>query len=242
MQIIKKELMLNNIKYLIIDLTQPLNLDMEVYPGDPKPKRKVFSDMEETGWHHYIHELGDHNFQPHGDAPNHQNPDLKDKGFEVFDIEYCFNLACLIDLSNSSDSGEINGIKYLVKVKKEHLEPLSEKISQVGAVLIRTGYDKWLEKNRPHIPENLPYLNKDAAEFIASFKNIKVIGIDSLTVDTVGSHDSHEILKDRLIVESLVHLYEIPAKKRLNFDLQTSPVRIVGATGGPVVAYAFIPL
>jgi len=112
----------------------------------------------------------------------------------------------------------------------------------VGAVLIRTGYDKWLEANKPHIPESLPYLNKEAAEFLASFKNIKVIGIDSLTIDPVGSHNSHQTLKSLLIVESLVHLCEIPKEARNNFDLQTSPVRIVGATGGPIAAYAFISL
>ncbi len=242
MSIIKKEIILGNTKYLTIDLTQPLNLDVQVYPGDPNPKRKVFSDIDKTGWHHYIYELGDHNFQPHGDAPNHQNPDLKEDGFEVFGIEYCFNRACLIDLSNLDEAKEFEGIKYLVEVKRKHLEPFSKKLSQVGAVLIRTGYDKWIEKNKPHNPRNLPYLSKDAAEFIASFKNIQVVGIDSLTIDAIGSHESHQALKNTLIIESLVHLYAIPLKNRLNFDLQTTPVRIVGATGGPIVAYAFISL
>ena len=237
-----KKIKLGNKEYLLIDLTQPLNLNSEVYPGDPSPKRKIFSDINKTGWQHYIHEIGDHNFQPHGDAPNHQNSDLKNTGFEVFGLEYCFNRACLIDLSDSKNAEEINGIKYLIRVEKENLEPFSEIISQVGAVLIRTGYDKWLEKNNPHLPENLPYLSKDAAEFIASFNKIKVIGIDSLTVDSIGNHISHQIFKNMLIIEALVHLYEIPLEKGLKFDLQTSPIKIVGATGGPIVAYAFVEL
>jgi kynurenine formamidase len=239
---ITKKIKLGNVEYLVIDLTQPLNLNVEVYPGDPKPKRKVFSDIDKTGWHHYIHELGDHSFQPHGDAPNHQNPDLKDRGFEVFDIEYCFNRAFLIDLSNSTGAEVFDGIKYLVEVKKEHLEPFTRQFSEKEAVLIRTGYDKCLEKNKHHVPENLPHLNKNAAKFIASFGNIRVVGIDSLTIDPDGSHASHQALKSILIVESLVHLYEIPLEKRIGFDLQTTPIRIVGATGGPIVAYAFIEL
>ncbi|GAF97417.1 unnamed protein product, partial [marine sediment metagenome] len=237
----KKEIMLGNTKYLVIDLTQPLRLDVEVYPNDPKPEREVFSDIK-TGYEHYIHKIGDHNFQPHGDAPKHQNPELKDKGIEIFGLEHCFNKACLIDLSNSQEAKDFNGIKYLVNVKKEHLEPFAEQLSQIGAVLIRTGYDKWLEANKPHTPENLPYLTKDAAEFITSFNKIKVIGIDSLTVDPVGSHVSHQTLKNTLIVESLVYLNEIPSESRFNFYLQTSPIKIVGATGGAVVAYAFIEL
>ncbi len=238
----KKEIRLGNTNYLVIDLTQPLGLNVEVYPGDPEPKRKVFSDIQKTGWHHYIHEIGDHNFQPHGDAPNHQNPELQNEGIEIFGLDYCFNSACLIDLSNSPEAKKFDGINYLVEVKKKHLEPFSEHLSQVGAVLIRTGYDKWLEANKPHTPENLPYLNKDTAEFVASFDNINVVGIDSLTIDSVGKHTSHQLLKEKMIVESLVHLYEIPAEAREKFDLQTSPIRIVGATGGPVVAYAFIEL
>mgnify|MGYP001568909698 CR=1 FL=1 len=240
MSLNKKEIKLGNNRYLAIDLTEPLKEETEVYPGDPKPEKEVFSDIQRTGYQHHIYKLGDHNFHPHGDAPNHQNPELQNRGFEIFGLEHCFNPACLIDLSETPEAKEFDGIKYLIEVKKEYLEPLTEIISQKSAVLIRTGYDKWVEMNRPHRPENLPYLNKEAAEFIASFDKIKVVGIDSLTIDPVGSHIAHQILKNILIVESLVHLYEIPSESKNNFDLQTSPIRITGATGGPIVAYAFI--
>lgn len=229
-------------EYLVIDLTKPLSLDTEVYPGDPKPERKLFSDINKTGCQHYVHTIGDHNFQPHIDAPNHQNPQLKTRGVEVFGIDFCFNDAFLADLSCLSESKVVEGANYLLEVKKKHLEPFTKMLSQKGAILIRTGYDRWLEANKPHKPKNLPYLNEEAAEFISSFPNIKVVGTDSLTVDSVESHAAHRKLKNTMIVESLVHLYEIPEKRRLDFILQTSPVKIVGATGGPAVVYAFIEL
>ena len=228
--------------FLAIDLTHPLTLNQEVYPGDPRPKRTIFTDMEETGWHHYIHELGDHHFQPHGDAPNHQNPELMDKGFESFDLDFCFNQAFMIDLSGSGQAEEINGIRFLLEITPEHLVPFEKLFREKGAVVIRTGYDLWLEKNLPHDPDKLPYLTPDAAEYITSFKNIKVVGTDSMTVDPDGSHAAHRLLKEKLIVECMVHLHEIPGDKISAFDLQTSPVRIVGATGGPVTAYAFIEI
>ncbi|MFA6227972.1 MAG: cyclase family protein [Patescibacteria group bacterium] len=227
-------------EYLVVDLTQPLPLNAEVYPGDPKPERRLFSDIDKTGWHHYIHVIGDHVFQPHVDGPNHQNPQLKSQGVETFGIDFCFNDAFLMDLSTSSESQTVRSINYLLEVKKKHLKPFVELFSQKSAVLIRTGYDKWLEANNPHQPENLPYLSKEAAEFIASFPNIKVVGIDSLSVDPAKSHVAHQELKRVMIVESLVHLNEIPQEHRLNFSLQTSPIKIIGATGGPVVVYAFI--
>ncbi len=237
---ISKKIKLGSQEFLVIDLTQPLSLEQEVYPGDPKPIRNVFSDIEETGWHHYIHELGDHHFQPHGDAPNHQNPDLMDKGFEIFNLDYCFNPAFIIDLSNHEKAETINGIQFLVEITKADLEVYSDLFLKKEAVLLRTGYDKWLEQNLPHKPELLPYLTGEAAEYLASFKNLKVVGTDSLTVDPDGSHVAHQFLKEKLIVESMVHLHSIPQDKQKDFDLQTSPLRIVGATGGPIIAYAFI--
>jgi kynurenine formamidase len=238
---ISRKIKLGPAEYTVIDLTHPLKMDQEVYPGDSKPKRVVFSDIHEDGYHHYIHEIGDHHFQPHGDAPNHQNPELMHKGFEVFDLDYCFNPAFMIDLSNTKGARTLNGIRYRVETNLIDLLPFEGFFRQKSALLLRTGYDKWLEKNLPHDPEKLPYLSPDAAEFIASFENIKVVGTDSLTVDAHGVQESHKLLKDKFIVESMVHLHAIPVEHRENFDLQTTPLRIVGATGGPVVAYAFIP-
>ncbi len=228
--------------YLVIDLTQPLHLDQEGYPGDPGLKRTLVSDIEHDGWHHYTHELGDHCFHPHCDAPNHFQSDQQERGMEIYDLEWCFHQACMIDLADSSDALEHNGIIFLSEVRKEHLVQFSGILSTTEALIIRTGYDRWIERNDPHQPELLPYLNRDAAEFIASFSNIRVVGIDSLTVDAYGQQVSHLALKHKMIVESLVHLYEIPERHRMNFTLQTSPVRIEGATGGPVVAYAYIEL
>ena len=126
-----KTIQLGGHTFLVVDLTKPLTLDQEVYPGDPKPSRKVFSDIFETGWHHYIHEIGDHHFQPHGDAPNHQNPELIDKGFEVFDLDWFFNPAFMIDLSLDTIRCQIQCMvsRFRVETSLEDLlpfEPLLE--------------------------------------------------------------------------------------------------------------------
>lgn len=227
-------------EFLVVDLTEALSLDQEVYPGDPKPKRIVFSDIEECGWHHYIHEIGDHHFHPHGDAPNHQNPDSMDKGFEMFGLDHCFNPAFMIDLSDHKNANEINGIQFQIKIDFIDLKQYEKLLFEKEAVLIRTGYDKWLEANLPHQAELLPYFTPEAAAYLALFKNLKVVGTDSLTVDPPGSHEAHQLLKEKLIVESMVHLHEIPKEHFNCFDLQTSPLSIIGATGGPVIAYAYI--
>jgi kynurenine formamidase len=235
-----KMIMLGSSRFNVINLTEPLKEDVEIFPGDPRPKKKVFSEISKTGYQHHIYSVGDHVFHPHGDAPKHQNPALQEQGFECFGIDYCFNQACLIDLSEVADAQEFEGIRYLTEIRKAHLEPYSRMIEGKTAVVIRTGYDIWLEKNKKHCPENIPYLTEEAGEFIAGFRDLRVIGTDSLTVDAMGSHSVHKNFKDRLVVESLVNLHGIPEGAKSGFLLQTSPVAIVGATGGPIVAYAFI--
>ena len=55
----------------VIDLTLPVTLGAEVFPGDPTIERSVFTSIDETGYEHYVHHFGDHAFTPHADAPNH---------------------------------------------------------------------------------------------------------------------------------------------------------------------------
>ena len=227
-------------KFKIFNLTEPLRLDCEVYPGDPKPEKKVFCTFDKNNSQHNIYSLGDHVFHPHGDAPGHQNRELKNRGFEFWDMNYVFNSACMIDLSNSKDAKKNNGIKFLTKVCDYHILPYLNIMREVGAVIIRTGYDKWIEKNKKHNPELIPYLNKSAANIIAGLKSIKVFGIDSITIDHPGDNYTHREFKNLMIVESLVKLYNIPKKFRNSFTLQTSPIAIIGATGGPVSAYAYV--
>lgn len=241
------EVRLKGTGFLVVNLSHPMMLSTEVYPGDPKITRRVFSEIDETGYHHLVHEVGDHNFHPHADAPSHQNPELKDKGIEYWGMEHFFNNAMMIDLApeDSLPVKELDcmktsdGMSYRLKVKRENLTAYEDRLSKVGAVIIRTGYDKWLEANKPHNPNGIPYLTKDAAEYLVTFPNLRVIGTDSLTIDPVGVHDAHRILtKDKFIVECLVNLHKIPLESRSNFELITSPIVIKGSTGAPVVAYA----
>lgn len=223
---------------LVVNLTEPLREDLSVFPGDPTPKKSVVASIEKNGCQYHVYSIGDHHFHPHGDAPNHHNPEYSDRGFEYWDMEYAFNLACIVDLSNMQESREIHNIRFLTQVTERHLFPHQNRLRECAALLIRTGYDRWIEANYPHDVNTIPYLDSSASDFLAQFKNLRVIGVDSLTVDKPGMNYSHRKLKDRFIVECLVHLYKIPLESK-PFLLQTSPIAIRGATGGPVAAYAY---
>ena len=221
-----KEINLGNKKFLVISLMQTLSEDTEGYPGDPKIEKEVFSKFSDTGYEHYVYKIGDHTFHPHADAPKHQNENSE--GIEIFGEEFCFNECFLIDLAESGN---------VFEVRKEDLETFEDLLGKKGAVVIRTGYDKVIEANEKHDPKKIPYLTKEAAEYLASFDNLKVVGIDSLTIDPDACHNAHKILKDKMIVEGLVRLNNI---KKKEFLLQTSPLRIKGATGAGIIAYAFV--
>lgn len=164
------------------------------------------------------------------------------EGIEVFGRGYWFNSAVMIDLSNIDEAEDHDGANYLIEVTKDHLTSYRSFLSKRGAVIIRTGYDRCLEQNRQHKADTIPFLTLEAAEYIASFPDLKVVGIDSLTVDAVGKHKAHQALQNTMIVESIPHLHNIPSNNCLDFFLQTVPIRILGATGGPVVAIAYVPV
>jgi len=231
---------IGNTNFLAISLNQLLTENQECFPGDPKITKEIFTDIQQTGYHHYIWHLSDHHFHPHADAPNHQNPELQHQDLSHFDLSYQFNSACLVDLSQSKEAETTNDFPFLTKIELHHLQPHTTLLAQKGALIIRTGYDHWLEANHPHQFKRIPYLTKEAGEFLTQFPNLKVIGIDSLTVDELRNHSVHQLFKDKLIVESLVNLHQIPLKHHKDFNLQTSPLIIQGATGGPVIAFAFI--
>ena len=237
-----KNFSLGNENFLVINLGRPIFENMEVYPGDPKPKKDKLFDISKDGCFYNTWIVGEHNFCPHGDAPNHQNPDLMEFGFDTFGMEFFFNRACMLDLTNSPDVITHNNVTYLLKIRADHLENFHTVISDKGATVIRTGYDKYIEQNFRHDKILIPYLTQDAVEFINGFKTLKVIAVDSLSVDPPGCKYAHQSFKDKLIVEGLVNSYLIPENNRDFFDLQTSTISFVGGSGGPVSAFAFIKI
>ena len=228
----------------VIDLTLTMDMGSQTFPGDPCPSREVFSELEKTGYEHYVHSLGDHFFAPHADAPNHQCADLRDKGVESWGFDFEFNRALLIDLQNHPNAEVFDSIKLLIEISLEYLKPYEDSLRQVSAMLVRTGAEQWRLENKPYSPEVIPYFSSEAGEYIASFDNLKVVGIDSLTVDRVNLdkpiHDVHLSLKNKLIIESLVHLGQIPKAFHKGFMLQTALLKIKGATGCPVIARGYL--
>ena len=213
----------------VIDLSQIVSETSLIYPGDPDVDlMQVESMARGDSVNGEIVKAGVHSLT-HLDSPGHQ---IKDgKLIQDYPLEKFVQKALLIELVDEKE------------IKKEDLEPYQNKIKNVGALLIRTGFDKIIEKyekdadfrQKTKISVNdLPKFTQDCAEWLSSFSNLELVGVDSLTVGNKIIHSAF-LEKDILLVEGLF-LEKAPE----NFVLHCFPWKLKLVNGAPCRAIALI--
>jgi len=87
-----------------------------------------------------------------------------------------------------------------------------------------------------------PGIHPEAAEFLATKRKIKAVGIDTPSIDFGGSKlfETHQILFEKNIpgLENIANLDKLPEQ---GFMIVALPMKIKGGSGGPVRIVAFIP-
>jgi len=213
----------------IIDLSQTVSETSLLYPGDFDIELKQTESMEKGASHNgEVIKAGVH-VLTHLDSPGHQI--RGGKMVQDYPLEKFVQQAILINLLDKKE------------IKKEDLEPYQDKIKKVGALLIRTGFDKIIERyeqdadfrQKTKINVNdLPQFTQDCAEWLSSFGNLELIGVDSLTVGNKIIHNAF-LQKDILLVEGLF-LENAPE----NFVLHCFPWKLKNVNGAPCRAVALI--
>ena len=213
----------------IIDLSQVVSETSLIYPGDPGVELVQTESMAKGDLcNGETIKAGVHSLT-HLDSPGHQ---IKGgKLIQDYPLEKFVQKALLIKLVDKKE------------IKKEDLEPYQDKIKNVGALLIRTGFDKIIEKyekdadfrQKTKISVNdLPKFTQDCAEWLSSFSNLELVGVDSLTVGNKIIHSAF-LEKDILLVEGLF-LEKAPE----NFVLHCFPWKLKLVNGAPCRAIALI--
>ena len=213
----------------IIDLSQVVSETSLIYPGDPDVDlMQVESMARGDSVNGEIVKAGVHSLT-HLDSPGHQ---IKDgKLIQDYPLEKFVQKALLIELVDKKE------------IKKEDLEPYQDKIKNVGALLIRTGFDKIIERyekdadfrQKAKISVNdLPKFTQDCAEWLSGFGNLELVGVDSLTVGNKIIHSAF-LQKDILLVECLF-LEKAPE----NFVLHCFPWKLKNVNGAPCRAIAVV--
>jgi kynurenine formamidase len=217
----------------IIDLSQVVSETSLIYPGDTEAgggfQLEETESMEKGGQVNGEAIKAGVHVLTHLDSPGHQVRD--GKMVQDYPLEKFVQQTLLIKLIDKKE------------IKKEDLKNYKDKIKNVGALLIRTGFDKIIERyekdadfrQKTKISVNdLPRFTQDCAEWLSSFGNLELVGVDSLTVGNKIVHNAF-LQKDILLVEGLF-LEKAPE----NFVLHCFPWKLKNVNGAPCRAIAII--
>jgi kynurenine formamidase len=212
-------------KMEIIDLTRPIIDGMYHFSGDPIPRIKTFSTIEDKGWALTEFTLGSHS-GTHVDAPSHKIS--TGTTIDKVPLEKFFGEAIVFDLTHKKPSEAITA--------KDLEEASSGRVKPSDIVLILTGMAVHWGKSK-YLTE-YPYLTEDAAKWLVNSK-VKLVGIDWLTIEKFGSKKGlahHTLLsKEILIVENLINLDKIKDERVL---FACFPLKLAGRDGAPARAIA----
>lgn len=209
----------------VIDLTHTIEEHMPTYPGHPIPTTKLVKTIEKDGYNLHLLCLSTH-VGTHLDSPYHVN----ENGCRTnhIPLERLVGDAVFLDMS-SKKPNEFIGVTDLKE--KDHL------IRSNDIVLLYTGFCK-MWGQRTYISSH-PYLSENAADWLRN-KKIKVLAIDTVSVDSASSEDLpvHKILlaSDIAIIENLANLDSI---RQPRLSVIALPLKIKGVDGAPIRVIAF---
>ncbi|WP_115865486.1 cyclase family protein [Halorussus litoreus] len=220
------------------DLSQPLDDDVTVYPGDPSVERHPAATHEDDGYRVTELRFGSH-AGTHVDAPSHTEPD--GRTIDQFDVgQFAFD-ARLVDCSDTNAREPIRPADL----------PFGTEVSALDAemLVVRTGWDEFWGTDRYY---DHPYLSREAAAQCADLG--LHVAFDALSPDpspsqtdrtgrTESSVDAEpegvpahrELLgSERFVVENLRGLDDLPEE----FELRAYPLALDRGDGSPVRAVA----
>lgn len=197
----------------IYDVTFPISAATPIYEGDPCAEIKTVHAME-NGAPANVSQIccGVHT-STHVDAPVHFVAGAR--RVHELELEKLIGECKVIELDGS-----------VMAIEPQHLENLGT----TERVLFKTrNSDFWDEPEKGFRPD-FTYISPEAARVLVE-KNIKLVGIDYLSVERFGSEDfaTHIILleKEVVIIEGL-DLREVPAG---DYELICLPLKYIGGAG-----------
>ncbi|MDT5151465.1 MAG: hypothetical protein QOI01_3198 [Mycobacterium sp.] len=199
-----------------IDLSMPISPDMPTNrPDHFPPVLNPYSHIASDGWAGTAITIDSH-CGTHVDAPLHFV--AGDIGVDQIPIDVLIGAAQKVSVDAPV-------------VTAEHLSTASGE-----RVVVHTGWS-----DRADTPEYITastHLNADAARHLLSC-GVRLVGIDSPSVDAPGCDDVHQILLGHgvIIVENLSNTAALPDR----FELIVSPLRIVDGDGSPARVVAVVP-
>jgi kynurenine formamidase len=234
----------------IVDLTHSFGPDTIVWPTEPD-FRLVIQHAEDTpGGYYYASnrvEMPEHG-GTHIDAPIHFS-----RGKQTLDqipIERMVGAGIRIDVTEQCGHDQ----DYRVTILDfERWEVVHGRIPNDAIVLLDTGFAQRWPNRKNYLGTDLkgqegvqalhfPGLLPEAAAWLVRERQVKVVGIDTASIDYGQStkFETHVTLLSQNVpvFENLADLDNLPDR---GFDVIALPMKIAGGTGGPLRIIAVVP-
>ena len=210
-----------------IDLTHPIETDMQTYPGDPAVTRSDHATHDQDGYHVETLSCGSHT-GTHVDAPLHTEPD--GDPLSAFAVDRFVFDAVRVDCRDCAAREPITPDRL----------PAGDTLADADMVVFSTGWDDHWNTDR-YLDH--PYVAPETAARCADHN--LAVGIDALSPDPTpsphaadeptGFQAHHALLgNDCLLVENLTNLGGVGNR----FELRAYPLAL-GGDGAPVRAVGY---
>ena len=228
----------------IIDLTYPLNSNNAYWPGPSYSpfKFETLAVLDKDGVFSGSYSTPEH-LGTHIDAPNHF--EKNQPSIDMLKLKDLIGPAAVINVSSKvGDNAD-----YQLTVEDITLwEESNGPILKGSIVLLNTGwwkkwddYDKYKNADEDH-KLHFPGFSENAAKFLIEERDIKGIGIDTLSADYGTSTDFivHHIINGagKYILENVANIDKLPPKGAM---LLIAPIKIEGGSGGQTRIWAILP-
>ena len=233
-----------------VDLTYPFDRSTIYWPtSKPFGFDTVFAGTTDQGYYYSAFNIqGAEHGGTHIDAPVHFAQGKK--SVDQVPIDQLVGTAVVVDVSANA-SGDRD---YQANVNDfEAWEATHGQLPEGAIVLLRTGFGQYWpnaeqymgtsQRGADAVPKlHFPGLHPDAATWLVEKRNIKAIGLDTLSIDHGQStlFESHRILFKAEIpaFENVANLDQLPATGAFVMAL---PMRIKGGSGAPLRIVALVP-
>lgn len=197
----------------IYDVTIAVSEVVPIYEGDPKVKIDVCLAIANGDAANVSQVCFGVHTATHVDAPNHFIEGTR--RVSELDLHKLVGDCTVLELDES-----------VMSIEPEHLE----NIENVERILFKTRNSQFWNEPEKGFRTDFTYISPEAARMLVE-KNIKLVGIDYLSVEKFGSSDfaTHITLleKEVVIIEGL-DLREVPAG---DYEMFCLPLKIEGGTG-----------
>jgi kynurenine formamidase len=231
-------------KLRIVDLTYAFNGKTPFWPGATyKPfQLTTIATLEQDGVLSKAFSMPEH-LGTHIDAPNHFERDRP--SVDQIPVEQLFCPGVVMDISAK---GEQDADAELTVADIEAWERRHGRVPERGLVLLYTGWSRFWNNDARYKNQDVrgalhfPSYSAEAARFLVEQRNVRGVGLDTLSIDRGISTDFavHHIVNNakRYGLENVANLDQLPAT---GFYVVVAPMKIEAGTGGPTRLFAVVP-